>query len=479
MLRFLSLLALLPFFVAWQTQTQASSDFVYRRAPSQAHPAVADIQMLQRNKLKVERRYGDYDEQMQQRHSELARRWVLFDDKLAKDVGFMNAEDNVFVQGLTEAKGKIESIFGNSKATVPAKTKQQQSHKAAAAGAAAPAAAPAGSGNKKVTAIPLTTETNPNGQEREVLADITLGAQKFRIDPDTGSSDLWIVSDLCKSGCGSTRDKYNTKSSTAQSANKQFSIQYGQGSTSGQLYRDTAKLGDLTVQNLTIGAARHISSDLASDPAAGILGLGFRSITSAGQKTFLDRLFEQESLAQKVVAFAFGRSSKNTLGKAEMRFGDVNTALFKGSISYTAVSKEGYWQFPIASFGAAAGDANAISTDSIVDTGTSLIAVQQADADKFYKSIKDSKLNSDQGYYTYPCDAKIGAVLKTKDGQSFTMDDADFNLGSESVGSKRCVGAVFPAQTRGVSVLGIAFLKNAYSVLDYQQKRVGLAQYSY
>lgn len=460
MLRFLSLLALLPLFVALDANA-ATDGFVYRRAAPVSR--VADVRMLQRNKLKVERRYGHFDEEMQKRHEEIARRWVLFDENAVKDAAFVSDEDNAF--GFGEAKEKVANLLlGNNKAVA---SPNAQSNKAVAA-------APAGT---KVTTIPLKTETNPGGQEREVLADITLGSQKFKIDPDTGSSDLWIVSDLCKSNCGTTQDKYKTTSSTAKNANKKFNIQYGQGSTSGQLYRDNAQLGDLTVKNLTIGAASKISSDLASDPASGILGLGFRSITSAGQKTFLDRLFEQEKLKSKLVAFAFGRSAKNTLGKAEMRFGDVNTALFKGSVSYSPVTKEGYWQFAIGSLSASGG--SSITTDSIVDTGTSLIAVQEQDAATFYKGVKSSKFNQQGGYYTYPCKAKVGAVLKTKDGQSFPIDDNDFNLGAENAGSDQCVGAVFPAQTRGVNVLGIAFLKNAYSVLDYDKKRVGLAQYAY
>ncbi|PWN27369.1 acid protease, partial [Jaminaea rosea] len=298
-------------------------------------------------------------------------------------------------------------------------------------------------------------------------------SQKFVVDPDSGSADFWILSDLCKSNCGDSGTKYKTSSSSAVDANKNFNIQYGAGSTSGKLYRDTAKLGDLTVRNLTIGAASHISSELASDPAGGILGLGFRQITSAGQKTFLDRLFTQEKLKSQVVSFAFGRSAKKTLSKAEMRFGDVNSQLYSGDISYSPVTTKGYWQFGVQSF--AAGSGSGINLDSIVDTGTSLIAVEESQAAKFWKDVPNSKFDQEQGYYTYPCSQKINAVLKTKDGKSWPIEEDDFNLGSLTATSDRCVGAVFPAQTRNVVVLGIVFLKNAYSVLDYSQNRVGLA----
>lgn len=105
--------------------------------------------------------------------------------------------------------------------------------------------------------------------------------------------------------------------------------------------------------------------------------------------------------------------------------------------------------------------------------------MSESDAAKFYKGVPSSQYDSKEGFYTYPCNSKVGAVVKTKSGQSFAINEADFNVGRASGSSNRCLGAVMPARTNGMAVLGMTFLKNAYSVLDYQQKRVGLAEYAF
>ncbi|CAO1634291.1 unnamed protein product [Jaminaea pallidilutea] len=488
----------------------------------------ADFAWLANQKRKIEQRYGGADED-----NESEKRWVQIDPNAIKDAAFVAVEDqddddqvkdksilemaksmakqssshmltgdkeqstddykmNKANKSSSSSKSSKTSSKSSSKSSSPSSAKSSSSsstkssspsssqssssNSSSSSTSSSPAAASTGSGSgTKATAIKLDTQLTDDGQEREVLCDITIGSQTFRIDPDTGSSDLWVVSDLCKGECGQSTP-YKTNSSSALDAKKNFTIQYGQGATKGKLYRDSVKLSDLSIRNLTIGAASQISADLATDAAAGILGLGFRSLTSAGQKTFLDRLFQQEkSLKDKVVSLAFGRKARNTLDKAELRFGEVNQDLYKGDISYSKVTKQGYWQFGIKSF--AASNGTGLNTDAIIDSGTSLIAVSSDDAKKFYKDVDNSKYDDVSGFYTYPCGQKINATLSTNDGRTFTVDDDDFNLGNN--GNNRCVGAVFPAQTKNVIVLGLSFLKSAYSVLDYGQNRVGLADYSF
>ena len=94
------------------------------------------------------------------------------------------------------------------------------------------------------------SETLTDQQEEMWTGSITIGtpAQKFTIDFDTGSSDLWVPSSECDS-CSGKKQYDVSKSSTGKKQSGQFEIQYGDGSTvQGDVYTDT---GELSVPKLT------------------------------------------------------------------------------------------------------------------------------------------------------------------------------------------------------------------------------------
>ena len=78
--------------------------------------------------------------------------------------------------------------------------------------------------------------------DEEWAGTISIGtpAQKFLIDFDTGSSDLWIPSSSCTSSTCKAKDRYTaSSSSTSSKKSGTFSIEYGDGSTvSGPIYTD-------------------------------------------------------------------------------------------------------------------------------------------------------------------------------------------------------------------------------------------------
>ena len=79
--------------------------------------------------------------------------------------------------------------------------------------------------------------------DEEWAGTISIGtpAQKFLIDFDTGSSDLWVPSSSCTSSTCRKKSTYDASdSSTSSKKSGTFEIEYGDGSTvSGPIYTDS------------------------------------------------------------------------------------------------------------------------------------------------------------------------------------------------------------------------------------------------
>jgi len=107
-----------------------------------------------------------------------------------------------------------------------------------------------------------------------------------------------------------------------------------------------------------------------------------------------------------------------------------------------------------------------------IDTGTTLIYVPTAVADRFYAQIPGAASAADQfgeGFYQFPC--KTSAVITLSfNGKPFGVSMADFNLGKVSSGGSMCVGGVlgigsgFPDN---LAIVGDAFLKSCTSIHSF------------
>ncbi|PWN34506.1 acid protease, partial [Meira miltonrushii] len=310
------------------------------------------------------------------------------------------------------------------------------------------------------------------GQDIEFVCDISIGTppQTFPIDPDTGSADLWVVDKSCQAAnCGpNSRGKYSQKKSSSYAPipnAPKFDLQYAIGDVSGQYARETVELAGVTIHKQTIGLANQTSPDWKDDLASGVLGLGFRAITSNNQRPFIENLASQGHLRKKVISFAFGRAASGTQGKSEMMLGGSNKSLFKGKISYYDVSRVAYWQTGFKQF-ASGSNAGVQNMDGIFDTGTSLIAAPSQQAAAFWKDVPNSQLSNDGTFYTYPCSQPINAKLTMPDGRSFKLSEKDLNFGKSPNDSSKCIGSVIVASTPGQIIFGLSALKNFYSVFD-------------
>ncbi|KAJ7592923.1 acid protease [Mycena floridula] len=297
---------------------------------------------------------------------------------------------------------------------------------------------------------------------------------EYTVDFDTGSSDLFLPSVNCTKHCkGHTR--YDaTASSTSAPKDKTFKLAYGDGSSvSGNQFTDTVSIAGLTVENQTLGAATEYSKGFSHHNFSpdGLMGMAFQSISEYDAPPVFQSLVESDTTTASVFGFKLAQNG------SELYIGGTNVDLHNGDFSYAPVTKEGYWQVSM--------DAVSINgkgvlpkTESIIDTGTTLIIGDTKAVKDMYAAIpgsKDASSSVGDGFYTVPCDS-IPTISLTFGGKAFDVLASSFNLGLVQEGSKDCVGAITGSDVGDSGwVIGDVFLQGVYTAFDYGQKRVGFA----
>ncbi|GAA5799405.1 rhizopuspepsin 1 precursor [Helicostylum pulchrum] len=309
------------------------------------------------------------------------------------------------------------------------------------------------------------------GNDIEYYGDVQIGTppQTFKINFDTGSSDLWVASTLCSSCTSHTRYD-SSKSSTYAADGRAWSISYGDGSNaSGILAKDTVTLGGLAIKGQIIELAKRESSSFASDPIDGLLGLGFNTITTvAGIKTPVDNLISQGLISSPVYGVHLGKASQG--GGGEYLFGGYDTTKFTGSLTTIPVdSSQGYWGVSVSSVKVGTNTV-ASSFSGILDTGTTLLLFTDAMAKKV-AAVYSAKDNGD-GTFIINCDTSSFKPL------IFTMGGATFNVPVDSLIFEKQGSTCFASFGYAglpFAILGDTFLKNNYVVFNQQVPSVQIA----
>ncbi|CAD6887053.1 unnamed protein product [Tilletia controversa] len=332
-----------------------------------------------------------------------------------------------------------------------------------------------------VVAIPLRDVVLAEDQDAEYLAQVMVG---------TPPVPYWLQAD--SGSVNGQRKLYSmANSSTYQPtpSKKSFELYYSQGGVRGVMVRENLAFGadlfgngGIKIQSQTLGLARELSADFATDSTDGVLGLGFRALTAAGERTILQNLFAQNIVKSKIVSFYLGRKRSATQDRSEMRIGDTNQALFQGDIHYVPVTKKAYWSFNFGRFtvsGASKKKGVAGGKDGlegVVDTGTSYIALPFGSATDFWSAVPGAQSVGAYNYWVYPCSNKLAVEFSLPDGTVFKLDPADLNAGKAYTGSTNCIGTVFSADTGNRAIFGASLLKSVYTVLDWGSNQIGFAQ---
>ena len=224
----------------------------------------------------------------------------------------------------------------------------------------------------------------------QYFGDITLGTppQPFTVVFDTGSSNLWVPSSQCKGfniACLLHRRYTSQKSTTYVKDGRAFQIQYGTGSMSGFVSKDTLGVGGLSLANVSFAeATEEPGIAFAMTKFDGILGLGYPALSVDGSTTVFDALYASGKLAEPLFAFYLRRTATASSGLTDppddggvMMLGGVDPAYYTGSVQYVPVTRKAYWQFDLGAI-KLGGTTVTKDTSAIADTGTSLLAIPKA-----------------------------------------------------------------------------------------------------
>ncbi|RUS21451.1 rhizopuspepsinogen precursor [Endogone sp. FLAS-F59071] len=325
-------------------------------------------------------------------------------------------------------------------------------------------------GRIDVGTLPFTDD----GNDLEYYAPVTVGTpgQTFKLDFDTGSSDLWFPYTGCNSCSG--KNIYDpTKSSTYKADGRSWSITYGDMSTSsGTLGTDTVTLAGLSITGQTIDMASSISSQFQNSVTDGLLGLAFDPITSVrGIKTPVDNLISQKLISNPEFGVFLGKQSMG--GGGEFVFGGYDKTKFNGTLTTVPVdNSQGFWGITIDNLATTRTNVSS-SFHGIIDTGTTLLLLTNSVASNLAEKL--GATDNGDGTYTISCDASTLSDLNFSiGGGSFKVPAADL-IFQASGGS--CI-AGFGYSNLNFAILGDVFIKNNYVVFQQAVPQVKIAPLS-
>lgn len=291
---------------------------------------------------------------------------------------------------------------------------------------------------------------------------------------DTGGTNTWAFSDDCTAQACEMHNTFGSSDSTTlQVSTDPFDVGYGTGTVTGVLGTDSVSFADFRM-NLTFGLVSNASSDFEDYPMDGILGLGRSNSSTTGTLTAMETIAQSHSLQSNIIGIALQRSSDGAKD-GEITFGGVDDTKFSGNITYTNTSPgTTEWQIPLDDAIVNGEPLNFTGKSAIVDTGTSYIFLPPSDAAAVHALIPSSAADGEN--FKIPCSSNV-TVQFTISAVTYEVSPKDYVGSTTDSTGTTCYSNIVGVQTAGTDVwlLGDVFLKNVYSVFDFDQNRIGFA----
>ncbi|KAG8739327.1 hypothetical protein FRC10_005785 [Ceratobasidium sp. 414] len=331
--------------------------------------------------------------------------------------------------------------------------------------------------------IGLQDEANDVGY----IATLQLGtppARNFNMLMDSGSADMWVGGEACKSqqggGCGNHTFLGTQSSSSFKSLGKNFQVTYGTGQVKGDIITDDIVVAGLKLPAHTFGVATEESVDFSSNdtPFDGLVGLAQSILANQSVPTPPESLAKAGLIQSPITSYKISRLADGK-NDGEITFGGIDqTKIDPATLTTIAdINKIGFWEVPFTpSVGGR--DLGLSRRTAILDTGTPLIIAPPADALALHQQIPGAKSDGNGGFII-PCttDAQFSFKMGT---QEFLIDPRDllFVPVYQNHLQGDCVSGIMSGQVGGAQewLVGDVFLKNAYFLHDVFKNAITLAK---
>ncbi|KAI0268191.1 acid protease [Gloeopeniophorella convolvens] len=314
------------------------------------------------------------------------------------------------------------------------------------------------------------------------IANITVGGNAYRVQLDTGSSDLWIKGQ-------------NTPLPNSEQTATLYNLSYGIGWAYGHISYSSAEFAGIPIPKQAFLDVSSAQNPALTYGTSGILGLGFTSLSSidamvngtgsSSGRSLLYNLFNDNPHEPNFIAFSLQRSSDPTdevegtflIGEVDPEYAAVNNSApihtfpenspMRWNLLLDAILV-GPQAVPVTSTVAGAPSNRAVA---LLDSGTSYTYLPKDVCQAIYGNVPGAKLDQASGTWDVPCDAEIDLALQF-DGQIFPVHPLDVVPKSLTEPGK-CMGSFIPQDFSSVGagnfdmIVGDNFLRSVYSVYDF------------
>ena len=320
---------------------------------------------------------------------------------------------------------------------------------------------------------PNSMAVSQDGEDQSYFSSIQIGSEGkiLWMLVDSGSANTWVFGSDCTSdACDGheTLGKEDSKSLRVKS--NTWEIEYGTGTASGVQASDTFSFAGYTME-LDFGLATEVTESFSTFPVDGILGLGRATTSEMGGLTVMQILEEENLVDANMFSIRLSESDDGE-NDGQVTFGKPDKSQFSGTISYSdAVNDEGLWKIPLEEVAVDGQKLELGKRKAVIDTGTSWILASKDDAEALHDAIPGSS-NRGKEFFV-PCDTEQ-AIQFTFTGVTYSVPPSSYvgdPEGSDGLCTSKIVG--HQAFDDDEMVLGAAFLKDVYTVFDFDEHRIG------
>ncbi|KAJ5501466.1 Peptidase aspartic catalytic [Penicillium expansum] len=313
-----------------------------------------------------------------------------------------------------------------------------------------------------------------DGTDYSYFSPVQVGSQKQEMwmAIDTGAPNTWVFDSKCTEPVCTRHHKFDKSASTSYTTDgSTFSLFYGSGQVSGKMGKDILSIGGLEVSQ-TFGLANNASETFQSYPFDGILGLGRSRTEGWNLPSFMDLVAEKKLIKSNLVGFSLSRSADNNKD-GEINFGGVDTTKFDGTISYTATNDK-IWSIPVDDAYVNGKSCKFSGKSATIDTGTTYLLIPPADAKTLFALVPHSSQQpSNPNNYLIPCNSTATIEFEFS-GVKYNVSPKDYVGNTESEGSDYCISTIVGYASNGANwLVGDVFLKNVYTVFDFDNGQIG------